>query len=155
MGAISGSFMNSGVIAASAAIAGSFVGAMGSVIGTWIIQRHQDLRDLLAKTMVRREALYSDFIAESARLMVDAMLHSDSDLQKLIPVYSLLSRIRLSSSAEVLESAEEIIRTILDTYAQPNLTPRQIELRAVSNDDPLRRFSDTCRVELGSLERQL
>lgn len=147
--------MNSGMIAACAAIAGSIVGAMGSVVGTWITQRHQDLRDLLAKTMVRREALYSDFIAESARLMIDAMQHNDSDPQKLIPAYALLSRIRLSSSTEILESAEEVIRTILATYPKPNLTPQQIESRAVSNDDPLRRFSDTCRAELRSLERQL
>ena len=34
--------------------------------------RHQDLRDLLAKKIVRREVLYSDFITESARLLVDA-----------------------------------------------------------------------------------
>jgi hypothetical protein len=143
------------MIAAGAAISGSIVGAMGSVVGTWITQRHQDLRDLLAKTMVRREALYSDFITESARLMVDAMQHNESDTQKLIPVYALLSRIRLSSSTEILESAEEVIRTILDTYPKPNLTPQQIQSRAVSNDDPLRRFSDTCRVELRSIQRQL
>lgn len=147
--------MNPGMIAAGAAISGSIVGAMGSVVGTWITQRHQDLRDLLAKTMVRREALYSDFITESARLMVDAMQHNESDTQKLIPVYALLSRIRLSSSTEILESAEEVIRTILDTYPKPNLTPQQIQSRAVSNDDPLRRFSDTCRVELRSIQRQL
>ena len=42
--------MNSGMIAASAAIFGSIVGALGSVVGTWITQRHQDMRDLLAKT---------------------------------------------------------------------------------------------------------
>lgn len=147
--------MNPGMIAAGAAISGSIVGAMGSVVGTWITQRHQDLRDLLAKTMVRREALYSDFITESARLIVDAMQHNESDTQKLIPVYALLSRIRLSSSTEILESAEEVIRTILDTYPKPNLTPQQIQSRAVSNDDPLRRFSDTCRVELRSIQRQL
>ena len=68
--------MNAGIIAAAAAIFGSLVGALGSVVGTWITQRHQDIRDLLAKTIVRRESLYSDFIAESARLLVDAMIGS-------------------------------------------------------------------------------
>jgi hypothetical protein len=147
--------MNSGMLAACAAIAGSVVGAMGSVVGTWITQRHQDLRDLLAKTIVRREALYSDFIAESARVLVHAMEHNESDAQKLISVYALLSRIRLSSSTEVLETAEAVLRTILDTYPKPNLTPQQIESRAVSNDDPLRQFSDTCRMELQSLATRL
>lgn len=147
--------MNSGMLAACAAISGSFVGAMGSVVGTWITQRHQDLRDLLAKTIVRREALYSDFIAESARVLVHAMEHNESDAQKLISVYALLSRIRLSSSTEVLETAEAVLRTILETYPKPNLTQQQIESRAVSNDDPLRQFSDTCRMELQSLAVQL
>jgi hypothetical protein len=56
--------MNSGLIAGIAAVSGSIVGAFGSVVGTWITTRHQDLRDLLAKQIVRREALYSDFITE-------------------------------------------------------------------------------------------
>ena len=80
--------MNSGMIAASAAIFGSLAGALGSVVGTWITQRHQDIRDLLAKTIVRRESLYSDFITESARLLVDAMVQNNSDPQKLIPLYA-------------------------------------------------------------------
>jgi len=48
--------------------------------------RHQDLRDLLAKKIGRREVLYSDFITESARLLVDALEHNTSDPQKLIPL---------------------------------------------------------------------
>ena len=147
--------MNSGLIAGLAAVSGSMVGALGSVVGTWIIQRHQDLRDLLAKQIVRREALYSDFITESARLFVDALEHNVSDPQKLIPVYALLSRIRLSSSSRVLETAEEVIKTILTSYPQPNLTPEQIESRALSGEDPLRQFSNTCRIELVSLQRRL
>ena len=65
--------MHSGLIAGLAAVSGSIVGALGSVVGTWITTRHQDLRDLLAKKIIRREALYSDFITESARLLVDAL----------------------------------------------------------------------------------
>jgi hypothetical protein len=80
--------MNSGLIAACAAIAGSFVGALGSVVGTWITQKHQDRRDLVAKTIIRREALYSDFIVESARMLIDAwntisVIHRNSSLLTL------------------------------------------------------------------------
>jgi hypothetical protein len=89
--------MNSGMISAPlAAIAGSLVGALGSAVGTWISASHQDRRDLLARLIARREALYSDFIGESARLLVDAMQFNVSDVQKLIPIYALMSRIRLS-----------------------------------------------------------
>ena len=147
--------MNSGLITALAAIFGSLVGALSSAVGTSIVQKHQDRRDLVGKKIVRREALYSDFIAESARLVVDALQHNVGDLQKLIPVYALLSRIRLSSSPRVLGTAEEVIKTILNAYEQPNLTPQQIQTRAVNGEDPLRQFSDTCRAELDSLQRQL
>jgi hypothetical protein len=147
--------MNSGLIAGLAAVSGSIVGALGSVVGTWITTRHQDLRDLLAKKIVRREALYSDFITESARLLVDALEHDTSDPQKLIPAYGLLSRIRLSSSSSVLAEADEVIKTILNTYQQPNLTAEQIEFRAMNGEDPLRQFSNTCRTELESMQKQL
>ena len=147
--------MNSGLIAGLAAVSGSIVGAFGSVVGTWITTRHQDLRDLLAKKIVRREALYSDFITESARLLVDALEHNTSDPQKLIPAYALLSRIRLSSSSSVLAQAEEVIKIILNTYPEPNLTAEQIQFRAVNGEDPLRQFSNTCRVELESMQKQL
>jgi hypothetical protein len=147
--------MNSGLIAGLAAVSGSIVGAFGSAVGSWITTRHQDLRDLLAKQIVRRETLYSDFIAESARLLVDALEFNTSDPQKLIPAYALLSRIRLSSSSSVLAEAEEVIKTILNTYPQPNLTAEQIEFRAVNGEDPLRQFSNTCRSELESIQKQL
>jgi hypothetical protein len=146
---------NSGIVTALAAIAGSLVGALGSAVGTWITARHQDRRDLLGKQIARREALYSDFIGECARLLVDAMQHNVSDLQKLLPVYALLSRIRLSSSESVLQIAEKVIQTIVNTYPQPNLTAEQIESQAVNGQDPLTEFSDTCRTELDALQRQL
>lgn len=147
--------MNSAMLTALAAIAGSLVGAFGSAVGTWITARHQDRRDLLGKLIARREALYSDFIGESARLLVDAMEHNAGDLQKMLPVYALLSRIRLSSSGPVLQEAELVIRTIVSTYPQPNLTAEQIESQATNGKDPLKQFSDTCRSELDSLQRQL
>ena len=147
--------MNSAMVPALAAIAGSLVGALGSASATWITARHQDRRNLLGQQIARREALYSDFIAESSRLLVDALQHNAGDLQKLLPLYALLSRIRLSSSEPVLEEAEQVIKAILKTYPQPNLTAEQIESQAANGKDPLREFSDTCRTELDSLQRQL
>lgn len=147
--------MNPGVITAFAAISGSIVGSFGSVVGTWIIQRHQDRRDLRARKIAAREALYSDFIVDSARLLVDAMEHNVGDPQKLIPVYALLSRIRLSSSSRVLEKAEEVMKKILAIYSEPNITDKEIQSRVQKGEDPLRTFSDICRLELESLERKL
>jgi hypothetical protein len=148
--------MNPGSITALAALFGSVIGALGSSLGTWITQRHQGRRDLLAKTIYHREGLYSDFINESARLLIDALEHDVGDLKNLIPAYALVSRIRLSSSPEVLASAEGVIAEIIGTYSKPNITLEQIRSRpTIGDDDPLRRFSDVCRAELESMQRQM
>ena len=147
--------VNSVIVPAAAAIAGSLVGATGSVLGTWISARHQDRRDLAAMQIARRESLYSDFIGESARLLVDAMQHNSSDPQKMLSVYALASRIRLSSSEPVLQEAEQVIKAIVSTYPKANLTVEQIEAQAGTGNDPLRAFSDICRIELESMQRQM
>ena len=147
--------LSPGALAAVAAVSGSLVGALGSFVSTWVAQRHQDRRDLLAKKIVWRETLYSDFITESARLLVDAAEHNVSDPKNLIPVYALLSRIRLASSPPVLNAAEEAVKLIVDTYPKPNLTAEQIESAALSGEDPLRHFSYICRAELESIQKQI
>jgi hypothetical protein len=142
-------------ITALAAISGSLVGALGSSISTWITQRHQDRRDLLARKLFHREQLFSDFISESARLLVDALEHDVSDPKNLIPAYALLSRIRLSSTPDVLTTAEAVVRQIVGTYAKPNLTPEEIQSRATNGDDPMKKFSEICRAELDSMQGQI
>lgn len=151
---INGSW-NPASISALAAIFGSLMGALASGVSTWITQRHEDRRDLLAKRVFHREQLYSDFISESARAMADAVQHSFQDPNKVIPAYALLSRIRLSSSTEVLASAENVVQQILRTYSAPNLTPEQIQSREASAHDPLREFSNICRADLESMQKEL
>jgi hypothetical protein len=89
-----GGSLNPATISALAAIFGSLTGALASSVSTWITQRHQDRRDLLAKRIFYREQLYSDFISESAHALVDALQHNFQDPNKLTPTYALLSRIR-------------------------------------------------------------
>src|SRR5271166_3662205 len=139
--------MDAAVITAIAAIGGSMVGAMGSFIGSAVNQRFHDRRDLLSAQLARSEGLYSDFISESARLLVDALEHNVVDPKNLVPVYALISRIRLSSSSDVLNAAETVLKTILDTYPQPNLTPEQIRSGSIQGEDQLRNFSEICRRE--------
>ena len=142
-------------ISAIAAIFGSFTGALASSVSTWITQRHQDRRDLLAKRIFHREQLYSDFISKSAHALADAVEHNLQDLNKLIPTYAALGRIRVSSATDVLASAERVVEHIIAIYSKPNATPEQIHSLAARGDDPLRDFSDICRCELESLWKGL
>lgn len=142
-------------VSALAAIFGSFGGALVATLSAWLTQRHHDRRDLLAKRISHREQLYSDFISESARAMADAAQHTFEDPSRLVPIYGLISRIRLSSPTTVVESAERVANTILTTYSAPNLTAEEIQARAVNGDDPLREFSSICRRELESMKSGL
>jgi hypothetical protein len=146
---------NPATISALAAIFGSLSGALASSVSTWITQRHQDRRDLAAKRIYHREQLYSDFISESASALVDAMQHNFQDPNKLIPIYSALSRIRVSSSTDVLASAERVVDDVIATYSERNLTPEEIQSRAAKREDPLRDFSSICRSELELLWKGL
>jgi len=141
-------------ISALAAIFGSLSGVLASSVSTWIVQRHQDRRDLLAKRIFHREQLYSDFISESARAMADAIQQDFEDPNKLAPAYALLSRIRLSSSGDVLVSAEQVLQHIICSYSEPNLAPEEFQSRA-KRRDPLREFSNICRAELEAMQNQL
>jgi hypothetical protein len=142
-------------ISALAAIFGSLTGILASSVSTWIAQRHQDRRDTVDKRIFYREQLYSDFINESTRVMADAIQHNLLDPHQLAPTYALLSRMRLSSSSDVLASAEQVVQHIINTYSEPNLTPKEILSRAAKREDLLRDFSIVCHRELESLTDSL
>ncbi len=80
-----------------------------------------------------------------------AMQHGFQDPSRFIPSYAVLSRIRVSSSTNVVESAERVIQTILNTYSEPNLPPEKFLAWAGERNDPLREFGNICRHELESL----
>jgi hypothetical protein len=148
---------NAATISALAAIVGSLVGALTSSVSTSITQRHQDQRDLLAKRIFHLEQLYSDFISESARAFADAVQHDFQDPNKFIPIYTALSRIRVSSSSDVLASTERVVDQIVTLGSSPglNFLGCEVRLRVSRDDDPLRDFSTICRGELQSLWRDL
>jgi hypothetical protein len=144
--------MDPATTTAIATIGGWMVGAVGTLVSTWVTQRYHDRRDLLAAQLARREALYSDFIGESARLLVEALEHDAVDPKTLIPVFALLSRIRLGSSKEVLQAAEQVVKGIIETFDKPNLTAEQIRSEALRTGGPLKAFSEICRSELASAQ---
>ena len=133
------------------AIGGSIIGALSSMVSTWLAQRHRERRELVAQKTAQLEHLYSDFINESARLLVDAVQHSLENPSTLVPIYALISRIRLRSSTDVIESGERLIATILQVYLEPNLTPEEIQSVASKHNDHLQEFSNVCRRELEAL----
>jgi hypothetical protein len=56
---------------------------------------------------------------------------------------------RVFSSSAVVESADRVVRTIIEAYLAPNMTFRDLT-EVIDNDamNPLRDFSNACRDEL-------
>jgi hypothetical protein len=52
----------------------------------------------------------------------------------------------------VLASADKVLKNIVNTYAEPNLSPDKIRERALNGDDPLREFSEICRRDLEEMQ---
>lgn len=148
-------FDNPATVPTLSAIGGSIIGALSSTVSAWIAQRHRERREVVAKKIAQLEQLYSDFINESARLLVDAVQHSLENPGMIVPLYALLSRIRLGSSTDVIESGERVIATILKTYLEPNLSPEEIQSAASRHNDHLQEFSNACRRELESLGKKI
>jgi hypothetical protein len=59
---------------------------------------------------------------------------------------------RVLSTTSVVDSADQIVREIIDKYQEPNKTVPQLRDMAHSGlIDPLRNFSEACRAEFQSL----
>ena len=144
--------MDGATISALAALSGSVVGGLTALGTSWLTQQAQARLQENARDRTAREALYSDFIVEASRLCGDAWVNDKPEMSNLIGLYAMVSRMRVRSSPRVIENAERVARTIVETYFTPNRTLREVyDLLESERMDPLRGFSEACRDELRSL----
>ena len=140
--------MNPAYVTALAALAGSAVGGLTSLAASWLTQRGQARAQQLAHDVGRREVLYKNFIEEASKSYADAIEHNEIDGAKLVRLYALVSRMRVLSSQQVVERADAVMRMIMETYAAPNKTIRDVADTVNRGGlDPLRDFSSVCREE--------
>ena len=144
--------MNASVISALAALAGAAIGGLTSVIASWLIEHTQLKAQRVEQDKLRRQELYKEFIEAASKCYVDALQHDEADIPALVELYVRVGRMRILSSPNVIESAEQVARQIVDTYLVPNKT--FLELREMVKHgtiDLLRDFTETCRAEFESL----
>jgi hypothetical protein len=147
--------MDTNLIAMSGVL-GSLVGGSATVATAWITQKTLTRRELNVADMRKREKLYAEFIGECAKLLIDAFTHTLDDPQKLLALYALTNRIRLTASQPVLAEAEHLLSHITDQYFSRNLTVHEMrELAHSTSADPLRAFGEVCRAELKSIRTRL
>ena len=142
--------VDTSIVVALAALAGSVVGACASVVATFVSQRLQARWSRLAAELNEQEELYRRFVEEAVPLFIDALQQTAVDPAKIMPLFSILGCIRLTSSDEVLRAAEEMGKRLLEAYAKPPEDPVKVLDQLFKNPeslDPLLDFTLTCRRE--------
>jgi hypothetical protein len=148
--------MDSNWLPALSGVLGSLVGGSVSFATAWITQKAGSKRELRRDEMRKREMLYGEFIAECAKRLVDAFEHRLEKPDTLLPVYALISRIRISASRPVVLEAEHLLARIMEQYFSNPLTVDELRrLARAEQGDPMRGFGEACRAELKSLRGEL
>ena len=81
-------------------------------------------------------------------MYLHALQNDHADVGALMGLYAELSRMRILSSAAVVDSADQILKKIVNTYLEPNKTFPELQKMTDSGlIDPLRNFSEACREE--------
>jgi hypothetical protein len=141
--------MDPAILSASAAVLGSLAGGSASLATAWMNQRVQGKRVTAQIETRKREQLYADFLTECSKLALDALDHTLDRPETLQLAYTLVNRIRLTSSDAVLHTAEAAIQAILATYRAPNIPIEKLrDMPLAEIHDPLKAFSEACRYEL-------
>ena len=143
--------MNPAYISAFAGLAGAIIGGLTSFATTWLTQRAQ-LRDAHREAeKAKLEALYTDFIAEAARLLGDALTHQTDDVAPLMRIYSMVGRMRLISDRTVVDAAVRVEDTLVETYLGPNRTLREtLEYAHKGGMEFLTEFGEAARKDLAA-----
>jgi hypothetical protein len=137
-------------ISALSALAGSLVGGLTSGIATWLSVRNQARSGRVAHDLSQREDLYRDFIVAASKIYGDAMLSNEPQMQDLVALYSMISRMRVLSSTRTVACAQKVVEATVDTYFGPNKTIRELRelIKRGAGIDPLKDFSEAAREEL-------
>jgi hypothetical protein len=145
--------MDPGILPAVSGLIGSLVGGVPTFAASWLTQREQVRAQTLVQRAMQREALYAEFVIEASRRIADAWSHRPKNPEVIARLYSAVERMRLISSDTVVSAAEKVLRRIMDTYAAPDRTFNELRayVKAEKDYDPLRDFSEVCRLELGAL----
>ena len=71
---------------------------------------------------LRRQELYKEFIEQASKLYIHALQNDKADISALMGLYAEVSRMRVLSSATVVDSADQIVKKIINEYLEPNKT---------------------------------
>lgn len=137
-----------------AALIGSAVGGLTSVIPTLLGQHFSSRKELIVQHALNREHLYEEFIKEASARYIESLQGPLEDPTKLVSLFSLIGRIRLVSTSDVLKTAEEVGELILCSYEQPASEMKE-NIEKARHANPLLAFTEACRGERNTMVRTM
>lgn len=146
--------MNAAYISALAALAGSMIGGLTSLVTTWLNQRYQARVAHHTRRVSQREDLFRDFIVAASKMYGEALASTEPKLEELVDLYAMVSRMRLFCLPRTIACADGVIRATLDAFYAPNRTLHELHDLVKSGAavvDPLRHFAEAAREELRSV----
>ncbi|MBV8535894.1 MAG: hypothetical protein JO128_09900, partial [Alphaproteobacteria bacterium] len=91
------------------------------------------------------------FIEETSKLYADALVHEFGDPSKLVRLYALISKLRLTAPARMVAQADEVMLHIMKLYQAPPEKKRFDLSQVMARRDELdllRTFSEAGREDL-------
>jgi hypothetical protein len=142
--------MDVSYVSALSALAGSLIGGLTSGITTWLSQHSQARAAQLAHNLSHREELYKDFIVAASKAYGEAIVSNEPQIQELIALYAMISRMRVLCSPRTVACAEKIMLATTGTYVEPNKTIPELHemMKSGVEIDPLKDFAEAAREEL-------
>ena len=147
--------MDPSIVTALAAVGGSVVGGMATIVAAQLAQRVQGRRERLMREQDLRERGYVEFIQKATDCYVESLTHSLGDQSALTELYFLIARIRLFSTPEVVTASEAVGAQLIEFYNRPPIGKEAAYTHHEEMIAPLEAFSDSCRVERKAILRRL
>ena len=126
------------------------VGGLTTGLTTWLSQREQARAGQLAHNLSRREELFKDFIVAASKAYGEALMTDKPQIQELVALYAMISRMRVLCSPQVVGRAENVMRATTSAYGAPNKTIAELHalVKSGAGIDPLKDFAEAAREEL-------
>jgi hypothetical protein len=143
--------MDTAALSALAALGGSALGGITPLVSNYLIQKGMTKRELLTRELAVRQTVYVEFIQFATKVYVSATTKQldEGDVDDLIGLYALVSRIRLFASKPVIEAAEAFAMKITKLYGEQALSIQDLRNATLApHVDPLNGFSSRCREEM-------
>jgi hypothetical protein len=138
---------------------GCLMGGSASLIGAIYTRRDQNRVERVAGEITRRQTIYAEFLMNASNSLLHAYVHDEivlrADEHRLI---GLVNQMRLFAPADVVGTAEAVLRAIIEISLKPSVGLRQLATEALSKNpdpDPLLAFSQVCRADLDNVRRTM